>query len=404
MPTFYYRVATTDGSILEQREQADNELGLRQRLEKEGYLVLSISSQKGGIAFASSQELLHRRFTGRDFLVFNQEFLALLRAGLPVLKIFEILIDRSPHPGFHASLSRIREEIRTGSAISDAMSRERRYFSELYVSSLRAGEKSGNLAEIVIRYIDYQKKLLAVRKKVVSALAYPSFLLAVGLGVMAFLLIYVMPTFAQIYQDSKDALPHLTLWLLRVVSFLRANTLPLVGLLIVSAIGLRLFFRTPAGKKAYDRLILTTPWIRSIVLKHYVIQMCRTLGTVLRSGIPMVMALQMTGEAMANGIVASKIRKAMEKVREGGALSQALTEMGLLPKMAIEMVGVGETTGSLEEMLFQVADFTEDELDLLLSRVTTWVEPILLLIMGGIVAMILIAMYLPVFNLAGTIR
>jgi type IV pilus assembly protein PilC len=402
MPTFYYRVAKTDGSILEERVQAADEDGLRQRLEAEGYLILSLAKSQGLVL--SGKGLTLRRYSGAEFLVFNQEFLALLKAGLPVVRIFEILSERSGHPGFAAALGRIREEIRNGSAISDAMAKERGYFSELYTSSLRAGEKSGNLVEIIGRYIDYHRKLLAVRKKVVAALAYPSFLLGVGVGILVFLLTYVMPSFSEIYRDANTELPTLTRILLSLVTFLRSHLITLFALVVLGAVGARLAYLQRWGKRKYDQLMLQAPLIRAILLKHYIIRIARTLGAVLKSGIPLVPALGMTSEAMANGVVAEKIERATERVKEGVSLANALTETGLMPRMTIEMVSVGEATGALEEMLLQVADFHEDELDLYLSRVTTWVEPALLLLMGGVIAIILIAMYLPVFHLAGAIR
>lgn len=402
MPTFYYRAARTDGSILEERTQAEDEVGLRQRLEREGYLILSLSKQRRAQVFSAS--LFQRRHSGREFLVFNQEFLALLRAGLPIVKIFEILVERSDHPGFASALSRIREEIRAGTAISDGMAKEPRYFPELYVSSLRAGEKSGNLIEIITRYIDYQKKILAVRKKVIAALTYPSFLLAVGVAVMLFLLVFVMPSFTEIYQDSKADLPALTRSLLAVVALFRSHAIVMLCVLALIALALRILYSQKWGKDFYDRAALLLPLVRGITLKHYIIRITRTLGAVLKSGISLVPALQMTAEAMSNQRVRAMIWTATGRVKEGASLSQAFGEMRLMPKMALEMIAVGEATGALEEMLLQVADFHEDELDLYLTRVTTWVEPALLLLMGGVVAIILIAMYLPIFHLAGAIR
>jgi type IV pilus assembly protein PilC len=284
------------------------------------------------------------------------------------------------------------------------MAKERGYFPELYTSSLRAGEKSGNLLEIIGRYIDYQRKLLAVRKKVVAALAYPSFLLGVGLGVMVFLLIYVMPSFSEIYRDANTELPSLTRVLLSLVTFLRAHLITLLALVALGAVGARLAYHQRWGRRTYDLSMLRIPLIRAILLKHYIIRIARTLGAVLKSGIPLVPALEMTREAMANGVVAERIEQATDRVKEGVSLSNALAETDLMPRMVIEMISVGEATGALEEMLLQVADFHEDELDLYLSRVTTWVEPALLLLMGGVIAIILIAMYLPVFHLAGAIR
>lgn len=401
MPLFSYRVAKGDGTIIEQQVEAENESLLRGRLEGEGYLVLSISKSVGMSLPSFS---FKKKVPPRDFLIFNHELIVLLKAGLPIMKVLDILSERGSHPDFVEVLKTVQREVRGGSAIADAMSKHPFYFSELYVSSLRAGEKSGNLVEVISRFMEYQKKILAVRKKVFAALVYPAFLLTVGTGVLAFLLLYVMPTFSELYQGAKSDLPFFTRILLSFVQFVNRN-------LIFFALGLAALlaavwaaFRSGLGKELADPLMLKSPLLNAIVKKHYQIRISRTLSTVLRSGIPLTVALEMVAAAMTNQIIKRQVLEVGSRVRGGIGLAPAFFSVALFPKMSTEMIAVGETTGSLDEMLGEVAAFHEEELDLILSRVTTWVEPILLLTIGVLVALILVAMYLPIFNLAGTIR
>lgn len=401
MPLFSYRVAKGDGTIIQQQAEAENESLLRGRLEGEGYLVLSISKAIG-ISLPSFS--FKKKVSPRDFLIFNHELIVLLKAGLPIMKVLDILSERGSQPDFVEALKGVQRNVRGGSAIADAMSKHPLYFSELYVSSLRAGEKSGNLVEVISRFMEYQKKILEVRKKVFAALAYPCFLLAVGVGVLGFLLIYVMPTFSELYQGSKTELPLFTRVLLNFVHFLNRNLILLAVGFIALLVGLLAAFRSGWGKELADLLMLKAPVLSAVVKKHYLIRISRTLSTILKSGIPLVVALEMVAAAMTNQLVRRQVNEVGNRVRGGVGLSAAFSAVGLFPKMSAEMIAVGETTGSLDEMLSEVAAFHEEELDLILSRVTTWVEPVLLLTIGSLVALILIAMYLPIFNLAGAIR
>lgn len=401
MPLFSYRVAKGDGTILQKETEAESEALLRGRLEGEGYLVLSITK---GVSLSLPSFSFGKKISPRDFMIFNHELIVLLRAGLPIMKILDILSERDSQPDFVETLKAVQRDVRGGSAIADAMAKHPSYFSGLYVSSLRAGEKSGNLVEVITRFMEYQKKVLEVRKKVFAALAYPVFLLVVGIGVMGFLLIYVMPSFSELYQGSQTELPLFTRALLNLVYFLNRNmallTLGLFALLALILVA----YRSGWGKEWADPAVLKSPFLSAIVKKNYQIRISRTLSTVLKSGIPLVVALEMVAAAMTNQIVRRQVQEVGGDVRGGTGLAAAFSKAGLFPKMSTEMIAVGETTGALDEMLGEVANFHEGELDLILSRVTTWVEPVLLLTIGSLVALILIAMYLPIFHLAGTIR
>jgi len=403
MPQFAYRIAKGDGTILEDRTEAEDEVTLREQLEGKGYLVFSIR-RAAGFSLPQIRFDFKSKLTPREFLAFNQEFLALIKAGLPIIRALDILVDRVELSSFREALRGIRQEIKGGSSIADAMSKYPQQFPELYVSSLRAGERSGNLAEIIERYNQYQRRMIAVWKKVRAALTYPIFLLAVSFAIVAFLLVYVMPTFSEIYRESDAQIPLPTQILLHFVQLLRGNILWIILALGASVFFLRVWSRTASGRVSLQRFFLRLPLVGDIMIKSYLIQITRTLSAILSGGIPLVTALEMVADAITNQAVSVKVHEMRERVKEGISLASAFEKTGFMPRLTVEMVGVGEATGALEQLLTNAAEFHEEELDILLARVTTWVEPLLLLFMGTMVATIVIIMYLPVFNLAGTIR
>ena len=402
MSRFHYRAARPDGSIIEDNAEGENERSIRTLLESQGLLILELNGQ-GSRALSLPFAKKGKTISLRDFLVFNQEFLALIKAGLPMLRSFDILSERATRGPFQQALVSIREEIRGGASISKAMATRPTYFSELYQASIQSGEQAGNLHEVLQRYIAYLKLLIGVREKVVKALAYPSFLVVFGFGVVGFLLAYVMPIFAEVYAESNTELPFATKLLLTAINQ-AGSWLPWV--LIVTAAGGALFYswsRTPGGQRHIHWGLLRVPLLGDVMLKNQVIRFTRTLATILAGGIPLLSALQVTAKAMTNKVFAQALASAINHVREGMSLSHSLKQEAFLPRMTIEMIEVGETTGALETMLLEVAEFHEGELDLQLSRLTTWIEPMLLLIMGVMVGGIVIIMYLPIFQLAGTV-
>ncbi|MFQ5455077.1 MAG: type II secretion system F family protein [Nitrospirota bacterium] len=403
MPYFSYRAGTSDGKIIEEKIEADDEESLKKELEDKGYLIFSIK-MKGGLSNRITLSSIRGGIDPKEFIIFNQEFLALVKAGLPIIKTIDILIERAGDKGFNEALRGVRSDIKGGSSISDAMRKYPSYFPDIYISSLKAGERSGNLTVIMERYILYLKDMAAIRKKVVSALAYPSFLLIIAVSVIIFLLIFVMPTFSEIYKESKDQIPFATSVLLQIVDFLKTNISYFILVIIACIITLRYLYKTDKGKDFFDTIILKVPLIGDVVNRHNIIRIARTLSTVLSGGIPLVSSLDIVSEAITNRTISRDINWVRERIKEGMGLGKAFEKTGLMPKISVEMIEVGEATGSIEEMLNNIADFHEEELDARLNRITTYIEPMLLLIMGTIVAVIVIIMYLPIFHLAGTIR
>jgi type IV pilus assembly protein PilC len=402
MPQFHYRGAQPDGTVVSDRIEGDSEPAVRAQLEGQGLLIFKLKGAGAGLKLPLAW-WGRGRLSLREFLVFNQEFLALVKAGLPFLKIFDLLAERAVSPDLQAALRGVRADIRGGSSISDALSRYPHYFSDLYRASVRSGERTGALAEVLKRYIAHLKLVIAVREKVVKALAYPAFLIVVGAAVVLFLLLYVVPTFSEIYGQNKAALPGPTRMLLTVVET-GTRWLPwLVGGALALTILLAQWLRTPWFRAQLDRLGLHLPVIGDVLLKNQIVRFTRTLSTILAGGIPLLTALKLSSGTLTNSVIAQAVLRATDRVREGTRLAAALREEQFLPPMTLEMIEVGETTGALEGMLQDVAEFHEGELDLRLSQLTTWIEPMLLLIMGLIVGGIVIVMYLPVFEIAGTV-
>ncbi len=401
MPQFHYRAARPDGTIIEMDAEGETPRTIRSQLESQGLLVLDLSGKENTTftTFFTRQ----RTLSLRDFLVFNQELLALVKAGLPVLRCFDLLTDRTGQGGFQQALLSVRESIRGGSSISEAMATYPNYFPELYQASLRAGEQAGNLPEVLQRYISYLKLMIGVREKVAKATIYPMFLLGFGILVTLALLFFVLPSFAEVYQESRVELPWATQLLLDLTDSLSQW---IFGFLLgVALIGGWLYWwkSTPQGQWRLHWLFLNAPVLGPLFLKNQVIRLARTLSTILGGGIPLISALQVTAHSTPNKVFAKALQAVINHVREGTSFSAALKKEKFLPRLTLEMIEVGETTGSLETMLFDVAEFHEGELDFQLSRIMTWIEPIFIIGIGLILGGVVIALYLPIFQMAGAI-
>lgn len=403
MAMFAYRVARPDGSTFDGHMEGEDESLVRARLESQGLLVFKLNRRGARARALSGTSWSWGTLPLGEFLVFNQELLALIKSGLPVLRVWDLLIERAGHAGFQQALRTVREDIRGGASASDAMAKHPGYFPDLYIATVKAGEQSGNLPEVLLRYVSYLKLMIGLRQKVVKAVSYPIFLVLIGVGVIAFLLSYVMPTFVSVYGETAKTLPWATQALLDFVNHAQAWILPTTAFLTAAFLAIRGYYATPAGHLMIDRLLLHLPLLGPIAVKHNTVQLTRTLGTVLAGGTPLVEALQVARGAVSNRWVSHGMAGAVSDIREGSTLSAALGRPRVLPKLATEMLSVGEETGSLDTMLRDVAEFYEADLDTRLTQLTTWIEPALLLVMGFLVGGIVIVMYLPVFQMAGTV-
>ncbi|MBI5167318.1 MAG: type II secretion system F family protein [candidate division NC10 bacterium] len=404
MPTFTCRIGTASGSVITQQREAESASSLKRELEEKGYYVFEIHTKKAFSLWPLAFSTPIRRIKQKDLLIFNEELLALVRAGLPIMASLDLLVDRTTNPRLKAILDQVRGDVKGGLAFSDAAERHPHVFSRLYTASLRAGEKAGNFSEVLRRYIDYMRRILALRKKVLSALFYPSVLVIITGAVITFLLTFVVPTFSRIYSEFEATLPFPTQVLIAVTRFLKGN-LPILALaLVLVSLALWQWRQTETGRRWMDRLVLRLPWFGDVATKYSLSMFARTLATVTGGGIPIVPALEVASGSVQNTSIGNLIKGIIPRVEAGEGLASALGMSRIVPPMALEMIAVGESTGSLEEMLNHVADFYDSEVDTRLSSMASLIEPIIMLSMGLIVATIVITMYLPIFHLASVVR
>ncbi len=396
MPLFIYKALREDGTSINDEAMAADAGELRRELEGRGYLVLSVGKKSAG--------LMAGRGSAKDFLLFNQEFLTLFKAGLPILQSLEILHKRTEKPAFRSALESIIHDIKGGAALSDAMARHPQYFVSLYTATIRAGEKSGSLTDVLRRYIEYQKKMLAIRRKLVTALAYPIFLVVALIAVLLLFFFYIIPNFMQMFGDQGGSLPLLTKLL---VSFTTALTGYFPFFIMggaALAIGLYAWQKTDAGKKFLDHLKLKVPLVRTLMIQYILSQLTRTLATVLRGGIPLVDAIDTTAGVISNKVMAQRLMEVRRLVTEGVSLANAVERTRLAADMTVRMIEVGESSGDLPQMLEDVAEFYDQEVENRLSILTTMIEPVLMISMGLIIAVIVVALYLPIFEMGSRLK
>ena len=400
---FRCRLGTPVGEIIECTYVADSEARLRHEFEEKGLLVLAIHGA-GRRAFGGLGLPRRRKVASREFLVFNQELATLLKAGMPLVQSLEILRRRVSNPIFKGVLDDVYERVRAGSALSEAFEAHGQLFPGVYTASLLAGEKSGNLEQVLRRYVAYVKIVTGVRRKTISALVYPLILLVLSLIVVTIIVVRVVPEFGAFYNQFGHQLPWSTRLIVGVSTFVTtyfAFILLAIGGSVVSGWW---WIKQAGQRRRLDRLILRVPALGPIAQKFATSQAARTLATLLGGGIPLVNALEVTSRSLSNEYMAGELQSAAQHVREGRALATAMQDSGAFPDVSIKMVEVGESTGALQEMLNSLADFYDEEIETNLGRFITLVEPILLVVMGLIIAGLLLALYMPLFNLSSALQ
>jgi type IV pilus assembly protein PilC len=400
------RLGTPGGEIIEGIYVADNEARLRREFEDKGLLVLGIQ-QAGRRALAGFRLPAlpqRKKISNREFLVFNQELATLLKAGMPLVQSLDILRRRVTNPAFKSVIDDVYERVRAGSALSEAFEAHGAQFPGVYTASLLAGEKSGNLEQVLRRYVSYVKIVSAVRRKTVSALVYPAILLMLSLIVVSIIVVWVVPQFGDFYsQLGGKELPLSTQAIVAISHFVTSYFL-LIGAGVAAAVAAGWWWmKQPGQKRLIHRQILKVPKLGPVAQKFSTSQGARTLATLLGGGIPLVNALEVTARSLSNQYMASELTTAAQQVREGRALATAMQDSGAFPDVAIKMVEVGESTGALQEMLNSLADFYDEEIDTTLGRFVTVIEPALLVIMGVIIAGLLLSLYMPLFNLSSAL-
>lgn len=373
---------------------------LRLRLSNEGYSIFSVESASGATSLLGKQKR-NVKIKMDDFLLFNQQMAALIHAGLPVLQSIQMLRQRSPSVKLREVLGDVESRIKSGTALSEAFAAQGETFPKIYIASILAGERSGNLDEILRRYVIYTKAMAAVRRKLRSALTYPCILLSASVILIAVLTTYVIPQFSLIYENVGTKLPWITELVIGVSSTIRNNLLWLLPMLIGSLFGLYSWRKTENGRRAMDRMILRIPIVGELVRQMTTAQFTRSLATLLAGGITLVEGFQIAMASITNRELLRNTEPALPKVREGKPFTESLAGAGWVPELALDMIGVGERSGSLREMLEEVSGFYDAETEVKLGQLTTFIEPAILISMGAIVITILMAIYLPLLTMMG---
>ncbi len=404
MADFVLKYADGRGQIHQQVATAGSEKELRERFSQQGFLIYSIKPRSAAVAVAAAGLFGGRKKLNLEkFLIFNQQFVTLIRAGLPILKGLDLLADRLSDPKLGPYIKAVRDEVRNGTLLSEAF-RQQGVFPKMYVTSVMAGEKSGSLTEVLDRYLTYQKIALAVRKKVVVSLMYPCVLIVLVVLLMVFLVTYVVPTFASLYSTMQATLPTMTRWLIALGTTARSYIVFLAAGLVAAIFLFRWWARGDAARLSIDRVKLKLPVAGDIWLKYQVAQLSRILGTLLTGGIPLVQAMETAADSLNTPLLRRAVETAGKSVREGQPLSGSLKASGMFPGLATDMIEVGESTGALPAMLNSVAEFFEEDVNTRMAATLSLIEPAIMIVMGSFVAFVLISLYLPIFSLADNIR
>jgi type IV pilus assembly protein PilC len=380
--------------------EAVSEKDLRDRYQQQGFLIYSIKPRHAIAGLAGGGK---KKINLEKFLIFNQQFVTLVRAGLPILKALDLLSGRLTDAKLAPYIKAVREEVKNGALLSDAFARQN-VFPPIYVTSVMAGEKSGSLAEVLDRFIAYQRLALAVRKKLLMSLIYPSLLIVLVLGLMVFLVTFVVPRFAELYTSMAAKLPAATEILIAVGTTARGYIVFAFAALIVAVVAFRFWSKTESGEQVVDRWRLKLPLVGEIWIKYQVAQFSRVMGTLLVGGIPLLQAMETSASSLGTKLLKSTLANAAQMVKEGRALSASLAETKIFPPLAVDMMEVGESTGALPQMLASVAEFYEDDVNTRMTASLSLIEPAIMIFMGLFVSFVLVALYLPIFSLADSLH
>ncbi|HKH97969.1 MAG TPA: type II secretion system F family protein [Candidatus Sulfotelmatobacter sp.] len=404
MGEFVCRVADANGRVFSHVEAAGTLEEARQKLADRGLFVYSVQSRSSLITGMLGVRK-ERKIGGNDFLILNQQFNTLIKAGLPILRALDLLATRATAPKLRPVLTQIRDRVREGKSLSEAVD-EAGVFSKMYSTAILAGEKSGNLSGVLDYYIAYQRVSTGVKKKILATLVYPTLLVTVATIIVIYLVTAVIPKFAMLYRDLGVQLPGPTKFLVTVTVDYRYYILGLIAAVFLGLLGVFFWSRSEEGGVAFDRMRFRIPILGDTLLKFQVAQFCRTLATLLTGGTPLVSALQTAAESITSRLLRGTVGRATQMVREGESLHGALSSSRVMPELALDMIEVGESSGALAPMLNSVAEFYEEEVGLRLGAMVAVIEPVILIFMGLLVAFILISLYLPIFSFsaAGTAK
>jgi type IV pilus assembly protein PilC len=401
MAEFTVRLGTPAGEIVTRTVEALAAHEARARLEREGFKVFAITPPKAeGVASMTKAGGVggRARVKANDFLLFNQQLAALLRAGIPILQAITMLRRRATAPRLRAVLENVEESIRGGAALSQAFASQGAMFPRIYTASILAGERSGALDDVLSRYVNYMRRSVGLRRKIRGALAYPMFLLIACLGMVIFLTTFVVPRMSDLFAGFGNNLPTVTVIVLGISGWIMHNALWVVPVLIVGTVLVFIWSRTPGGRLIIDRTLLRLPLAGKLMVQMTTAQASRSLATLLAGGITVVESWEIAAESITNLELRRRSSAILPLIREGRSFTESLESAKWMPELAVDMIGIGERSGSLREMLDEVATFYDAESEVRLEQLTTTLEPAILVVMGGVVVTILLAIYLSIIQ------
>jgi len=398
MGEFVCKVADGSGRVFLQVEPAESVTEARQKLSDRGLFVYNVRPRAGILGQLAGQRR-QKSVDGNDFLVFNQQLNTLIKAGIPILKALDLLTERAAAEKLRPVLGEVRRLVREGTPLSEALDQQG-VFPKVYTVSILAGEKSGNLSGVLEYYITYQRVTTGLRKKLIATLIYPTILICAATGIVTYLVSSVIPKFAGLYADLNINLPQATRILIALTVTYRPYLLGTIALLALLVAATFAWSRSEQGGMAMERIRMRLPLVGDTITKFQFAQFCRTLSTLLAGGTPLVQAMETAGGAIGSRLVSGAVIQSATLVREGQSLHNSLASTGLVPDLALEMVEVGEASGSLAAMLGSVAEFYEDDVNTHLTNLVALIEPAILIFMAILIAFILVALYLPMFSLS----
>lgn len=397
MPEFILRVGTPEGDVIERPVVAPSLRAAQEEARRQGLHVFG--ARRGSRRLRDLIPRIGGAVGTEQFLLFNQELLALVRAGLPIVQSFDIMLERQKNPRFREILTEIREKLTSGVALSDAFAAYGDLFPPIYSTSLRAGERSGDLEGVIKRFLRYQKLIVGLRKRVVGAMVYPAILILLSAGMIFIMMTYVVPKFAEFFEGFGQELPWFTQLMITVATFMRSNILLMAIGTAAAVFFINRWVKT-RGRLTWDRMKLRIPLVGGILHRFAIMQFTQSLGTLLAGGTPMVPAIEIASQSVTNALVSRRISGIVQNVREGEPLWRSLDNTRVVSDLAVEMIKVGESTGALTEMLANVSEFYDDEIESRLTRLVAAIEPLILVFMGGVIGVLLYAFYLPLFRLS----
>ena len=405
MPVFAYEGRTTSGEVRRGEIEASNVDAARSMLRQRQIAATSVKPKGGGLGSVEVKmpAFLEPGVGTKDLVIFTRQFATMIDSGLPLVQCLEIQSKQAPNPTFRKQLVVIKENVESGTTFADALGKFPDTFDDLFRNMIAAGEVGGILDTILNRLAQYLEKADKLKRQIKGAMMYPVIVMLVSLAVVALLLLKVVPTFEEMFAEFGQALPAPTQFVIDLSKWLQANFLYLVVGIVVGGFSLRQFYRTKRGEVMIDALLLKLPVFGDLLIKSAVARFCRTLGTMIASGVPILEALDICGRTAGNKVIENAVTTVRDAISEGRTIAEPLSEAGVFPEMVCQMIAVGEATGALDVMLGKVADFYEDEVDQAVENLTSMMEPIIIVFLGTIIGGLVIAMYMPIFSMASGI-